>query len=83
MDTIQNFMNTIESIQKFSITNWIGDVLRELLQSAMYVSTDVCIIAGLIGAILYIYVWKKSRSVPFVSYAIYLIIQIISGVLLG
>ncbi len=83
MDTIQNFMNTIESIQNFSITNWIGGLLKELLQSTMYVSAEVCIIAGLIGAILFIFGWKKCRSVPFVSYAIYLIIQIIGGVLLG
>lgn len=83
MDTIQNFMNTIESIQNFNITNWIGGLLKELLQSIMYVSAEVCLTAGLIGAILFIFGSKKCKNIPFVSYAIYLIIQIIGGVLLG
>ena len=49
----------------------------------MLLSKDVCIIAGIIGAILFIFGWKKCKNVPLISYGIYLIIQIVGGVLLG
>ncbi|MGL5752778.1 MAG: hypothetical protein ACRCXT_19725 [Paraclostridium sp.] len=64
---------------KFSIVDFFMEVLRQV----MNISTDICLISGLIGAILYICGLKKAKSVPILAFVIDLIIKILGGILLG
>ena len=81
MNIFNNF--NLNPFEHFNLSQWIGNMLKELLQNSMLLSKDVWIIAGIIGAILFIFGWKKCKNVPLISYGIYLIIQIVGGVLLG
>lgn len=83
MNIFNNFNWDFNPFEHFNLSQWIGNMLKELLQNSMLLSKDVCIIAGIIGAILFIFGWKKCKNVPLISYGIYLIIQIVGGVLLG
>lgn len=65
------------------VSEWIVNMLSDLLEGFTQISMDICVIAGLIGAILYVFGWKKGKSIPFISYGIYLIIRILGGILIG
>jgi hypothetical protein len=83
MNQFNNIIWNFNPLKDFSLKKWLKDLLTELLQDAMDLSMNVCIIAGLIGIILYLFGWKKCKNVPFITWAIHLIIQILGGVLLG
>lgn len=68
----------VEGIQSKS-----KEMFIELINSFLDVSYEVCLIVGLIGAILYLFGCQKTKSVPILAPVIYLIIKILSSVLLG
>lgn len=41
----------------------------------------ICLIAGMVGLILYIFGYKKGKNYPMISLALYLIINIIGSVI--
>lgn len=57
--------------------------LCRLGENILLSSYWVCLIAGLIGLILYIFGYEKGRKAPMLSIAIYLIINIIGRVILN
>ena len=59
------------------------DFILELLNIASELSSSVCLIAGLVGAILYIFGWEKGKKAPLLFWGIHLLIKIIGGVLIG
>lgn len=83
-DTINPVLWANNAADKFFNTLSANSIefFNNLMVEFMAISTDICIIAGLIGAILFIFGWKKCRNVPFIAFAIHLIIQILGGVLL-
>lgn len=64
--------NPIECIN--TVFNYIGTTI---VLSSYY----VCIVGGLIGLLLYIFGYEKGKNYPLISIAIYLIINIIGGVI--
>lgn len=60
MNIFNNF--NLNPFEHFNLSQWIGNMLKELLQNSMLLSKDVCIIAGIIGAILFIFGWKKYKN---------------------
>lgn len=58
-------------------------ILVELLNTLFTLSENICVVGGMIGIILFIFGWKKCKNVPFITWAIYIIIQIIGRVMLG
>ena len=61
----------------------IGNFMLELLNTTIALSASVCLIAGLVGAILYIFGWEKGKKAPLLFWGIHLLIKIIGGVLIG
>ena len=61
----------------------IANFILDLLNTAIELSTSVCLIAGLVGAILYIFGWEKGKKAPLLFGGIHLLIKIIGGVLIG
>lgn len=43
----------------------------------------ICILAGVIGFMLYMFGWEKAKKVPILAFGIYLIIRVVGGVLCG
>lgn len=66
-----------------SINLRIHEVFHELIVDFMSVSTDICIIVGLIAFILYLCGCKKAKNVPLLAWVISIIIKIIGTVMLG
>ena len=50
----------------------------EILETLSIVSYDMLVVTGLIALVLYIFGWKKGRSIGFMCPAIYVIIQILT-----
>lgn len=66
-----------------SMNTRLGEIIHELIVDFMSISTDICIIVGLVACILYIFGWKKGKSVPLIAWAVSIIIKIIGTVMLG
>lgn len=43
----------------------------------------ICIMAGVIGFMLYMFGWEKSKKAPIIAFGVYLIIRFVGGVLCG
>lgn len=61
------------------IEEWLLQVGKDIVLSSYY----ICLIAGLIGLILFIFGYKKGKNLAMVTPAIYLIIRILGAVILG
>ena len=61
----------------------IMNFILELLNISLEISSDICLVAGLIGAILYIFGWEKGKKAPLLFWGINMLIKIIGGVLIG
>jgi len=61
----------------------INMILTEIFKDVVLSSYHICLIGGVIGLILYLFGLKKGKDFAIISPAIYLIIKIIGGVLLG
>lgn len=57
--------------------------ILELLNISLEISTSVCLIGGLVGAILYIFGWEKGKKAPLLFWGIHMLIKIIGGILIG
>ena len=57
--------------------------ILELLNITIEISSSVCLICGLVGAILYIFGWEKGKKAPLLFWGINMLIKIIGGVLVG
>ena len=61
----------------------IGNFMLELLNTTIEISGSVCLIGGLVGAILYIFGYEKGKKAPLLFWGIHLLIRLIGGVLVG
>ena len=59
------------------------DFILELLNISLERSASVCLIGGLVGAILYIFGWEKGKKAPLLFWGIHMLIKIIGGILIG
>ena len=57
--------------------------ILELLNISLEISASVCLIGGLVGAILYIFGWEKGKKAPLLFWGIHMLIKIIGGILIG
>ena len=64
-------------------SNQIEAVLYEIFKDVVLSSYWICVIGGVVGLILYLFGLKKGKDYAFIAPAIYMIIRIIGGVLLG
>lgn len=64
-------------------SNQIEAVLYEIFKDIALSSYWICVIGGVVGLILYLFGLKKGKDYAFIAPAIYMIIRIIGGVLLG
>jgi hypothetical protein len=62
---------------------WLDIIGRNTLETISAYSFDVCLIAGLVGAILYIFGYKKGKEIATLSPVIYILIKIIGGAVFG
>ena len=63
--------------------NKINMILTEIFKDIVLSSYSICLIGVMIGLILYLFGLKKGKDVAFIAPAIYLIIRIVGGVLIG
>lgn len=61
----------------------ISNFMLELLNITIELSGSVCLVAGLVGAILYIFGWEKGKKAPLLFWGIHMLIRLIGGVLIG
>lgn len=59
------------------------DFILELLNISLEISASVCLIGGLVGAILCIFGWEKGKKAPLLFWGIHMLIKIIGGILIG
>ena len=62
---------------------WINKLLNHIGTNIVLSSYWICLIGGLIGLILYVFGYEKGKKYPFISIALYLIINILGSVLLN
>ena len=67
-------LNPLELIQE-----WLLSVTETIVLSSYW----VCVIAGVIGLLLYIWGLKKGKDIAMITPAIYIIIRILGSVVLG
>ncbi|MEG0181644.1 MAG: hypothetical protein RR657_07095 [Peptostreptococcaceae bacterium] len=63
--------------------NRIDLFMIELFNDVVAASFNLCLVAGMIGLILYIYGFKKGKTVAYISPVIYIIIRILGSVIAG
>ena len=63
--------------------NWINSLMLYIGESIVLSSYHLCLIGGMIGLILYVFGLKKGKDYAFIAPAIYIIVKILGGVLLG
>lgn len=80
-----NWINPLEwgSLVVEGAKSKLDVILLELFNDVVAASFNVCMVAGMIGLILYIFGLKKGKTVAYISPVVYIIIRILSGVLLG
>lgn len=62
---------------------WINSLLVCVGETIVLSNYWICLIGGMIGLILYIFGLKKGKDYAFIAPAVYMIIRILGGVLLG
>lgn len=67
-------LNPLEMIQ-----GWLLQFGKDIVLSSYW----ICVIAGVIGLILYMYGCRKGKDIAFISPAIYIIIRILGSVIIG
>ncbi|CEP39567.1 hypothetical protein [Paraclostridium sordellii] len=67
-------LNPLDMIQE-----WLIKISESIVLSSYW----VCVLAGVIGLILYIWGVKKGKDIAMVTPAIYIIIRILGSVVLG
>lgn len=77
----------IKGIAKDVIKKNIEETCKELGVKFLVVivqnSYYICIMAGVIGFMLYMFGWEKSKKAPIIAFGVYLIIRFVGGVLCG
>lgn len=74
------FKTLFESLNPWEhIQSWLLELGKDVVLSSQY----ICVIAGMIGLILYLFGLKKGKTVASVSPIAYIIIRIIGSVILG
>ncbi|WP_071120460.1 hypothetical protein [Romboutsia timonensis] len=63
--------------------NKINMILTEIFKNIVLSSYWICVIGGVIGLILYLFGLKKGKDFAFIAPAIYMILKILGGVLIG
>lgn len=63
--------------------DWINSLLVCVGETIVLSNYWICLIGGLIGLILYIFGLKKGKDYAFIAPAVYMIIRILGGVILG
>ena len=81
MDYLKGFLEFINP------ANWVKNGMNEILISILEIlvasSYWICLLAGMIGLLLYIFGYEKGRNYPFVSMGVYIILNIIGSVILN
>ena len=62
--------------------NEIYEVAIALFEGITTLSSLICLTAGMIGLLLWIFGYEKGKNYPFISIGVYLIINIIAEVIL-
>ena len=65
------------------IQSKIMQLITELIKNIVVSSYWVCLIAGLIGIILFLFGYKKGKNIAMIMPGVYLIIKILGSVILG
>lgn len=65
------------------IQSKIMQLITELIKNIVVSSYWVCLIAGLIGIILFLFGYKKGKNIAMIMPGVYLIIRILGSVILG
>lgn len=74
------FRKLFDAVNPWSfVEEWLKEVGKDIVLSSQY----ICLIAGLIGLIMYVFGCKKGKTTATVAPIIYLIIRILGNVLLG
>ena len=63
--------------------SWLNSLLTYIGKSIVLSSYWICVIGGVIGLILYLFGLKKGKDFAFIAPAIYMILKILGGVLIG
>ena len=67
-------LNPLDMIQE-----WLIQISETIVLSSYW----ICVIAGVIGLVLYIWGLKKGKDIAMITPAIYIIIRILGSVVLG
>ena len=80
-----NLWNPLDwgEIMVSGVHNKINMILTEIFKDIVLSSYWICVIGGLIGLILYLFGLKKGKDIAFVAPAIYMILKILGGFLIG
>ena len=63
------------------LSSFLVDFTLECLETLSIISYDILLVTGLIALVLSIFGWEKGKNIGFMCPAIYIIIEIIVGVL--
>ena len=61
----------------------LDDILLEMFNDVVAASFNLCMVAGMIGLIFYIFGIKRGKQVAYISPVVYIIVRILSEVLLN
>lgn len=75
-------INPFKGAENYFNSKW-ENFFEKLVTTLMEASADICIVSGLVCAILFIFGWKKGKNAPLLAWGIHLIIQILGRVILG
>lgn len=62
---------------------WFDASIRALLEGISACSFNICMLVGLVGAILFVFGYKKGKDIATLSPVIYILIKIIGGTFFG
>ena len=79
------WMNPINwgSLAVESAKSKLDDILLEMFNDVVAASFNLCMVAGMIGLIFYIFGIKRGKQVAYISPVVYIIVRILSEVLLN
>ncbi len=63
--------------------NKVAQIIKEIAEDFIMSSYWICLIAGLIGIILFLFGYKKGKNIAMIMPGVYLIIKILGSVILG
>lgn len=58
-------------------------IITEMVREVVVSSKWICLLAGMIGIILFLFGYKKGKNIATIMPGVYLIIKILGGVLFG